>query len=410
MTSASKMAMDPSAFYNLNNGISVIKSCVINCRRATCFSVSLATIICPNRDNVTARLRTFLGIPKEFPEIRIDYFKEQPGTLPPKACFLSHIHSDHLQGLDNYIGPVVYCSPATKKLLLRLEKKSARLTRLCNGVEIEPQRMYRNLGPEHGRDVLRAIPYNTPTTIELDPCQAITVTLLEANHCPGSTMFLIENDNKAILYTGDIRAEDWWRESLRRNPILVPYTRGWKRLDCIYLDTTFCGPSPTYETFPSKTQGIGLLISEIKKYPRDTVFHFNAWTYGYEDLWIGLASAFNAKIHVDKYRYEIFQSVGDASVYEHGPCLTGYSALSMDRCERILLSEGCLTLDPSCTRFHSCERGYVCEGRAGRQVVYVHPAVNSQIREPGAGYPRKASGNEYISLSSLATMCQARRN
>ncbi|KAK9376693.1 uncharacterized protein V1513DRAFT_439422 [Lipomyces chichibuensis] len=140
----------------------------------------------------------------------------------------------------------------------------------------------------------RAIPYNTPTKIELDPCQTITVTLFEAsnhpqgNHCPGSTMFLIENENKAILYTGDIRAEDWWLESLKRNPILVPYARGWKRLDCIYLDTTFCGPSSTYESFPSKvcfilviSQGIGLLISEIRKYPKDTVFHFNAWTYGY---------------------------------------------------------------------------------------------------------------------------------
>ncbi|KAK9371836.1 beta-lactamase-like protein [Lipomyces chichibuensis] len=359
-------------------------------------------------------MSTFLGIAKEFPEIRSRVFQiSSPGTLPPKACFLSHIHSDHLQGLDNYIGPVVYCSPATKKLLLRLEKKSVRLTRLCNEVEIEPQRVYRNLGPEHGRDVLRAIPYNTPTKIELDPCQTITVTLFEANHCPGSTMFLIENENKAILYTGDIRAEDWWLESLRRNPILVPYTRGWKRLDCIYLDTTFCGPGSTYETFPSKTQGIGLLISEIRKYPKDTVFHFNAWTYGYEDLWIALASAFNVKIHVDKYRYEIFQSIGDASVYEYGPCLTGYSALSMDKCERMLLSDGCLTLDPNCTRFHSCERGYVCEGRAGRQVVYVHPAVNSHIREPGAGYPRNGSGVEYRSPLPplfLVVMIDANKN
>ncbi|KAK9371498.1 uncharacterized protein V1513DRAFT_455570 [Lipomyces chichibuensis] len=43
-------------------------------------------------------MSTFLGIAKEFPEIRIDYFKEQPGTLPPKACFLSHIHSDYRAG------------------------------------------------------------------------------------------------------------------------------------------------------------------------------------------------------------------------------------------------------------------------------------------------------------------------
>ncbi|KAK9236017.1 beta-lactamase-like protein [Lipomyces kononenkoae] len=340
-------------------------------------------------------MSTFLGIPKEFPEIRIDYFKEQPGTLPPKACFLSHIHSDHLLGLDNYMGPVIYCSPATKRLLLRLETKSTRLTRLCNEVEIEPQRIYRNLGPEYGRDVLRPIPYNTPTTIELDPSQKITVTLLDANHCPGSTMFLIENGEKAVLYTGDIRAEDWWVESLRRNPVLLPYTRGRKSLDCLYLDTTFCGPSPAYETFPSKTQGICLLVNEIRKYPQDTVFHFNAWTYGYEDIWIAVASALNVKIHVDKYRNDIFQAISDPSVYEYGPCLSGYSVATMDGRDRMLISEGCLTLDPTCTRFHSCERGHVCEGRAGKQVVYIHPAVNSQIREPGAGYPRHRYSDEY---------------
>lgn len=28
---------------------------------------------------------------------------------------------------------------------------------------------------------------------------------IQANHCPGSVMFLIEGDGKAVLYTGDIR-------------------------------------------------------------------------------------------------------------------------------------------------------------------------------------------------------------
>lgn len=28
---------------------------------------------------------------------------------------------------------------------------------------------------------------------------------IQANHCPGAVMFLIEGDGKAVLYTGDIR-------------------------------------------------------------------------------------------------------------------------------------------------------------------------------------------------------------
>lgn len=53
--------------------------------------------------------------------------------------------------------------------------------------------------------VKRPIPLNTPTEIELTPRLRIRVTLLDANHCLGAVMFLIEGDGKAVLYTGDIR-------------------------------------------------------------------------------------------------------------------------------------------------------------------------------------------------------------
>lgn len=43
--------------------------------------------------------------------------------------------------------------------------------------------------------------------IELTPLKSIRVTLIDANHCPGSVMFLIEGDGKTILYTGDIRGQ-----------------------------------------------------------------------------------------------------------------------------------------------------------------------------------------------------------
>lgn len=37
------------------------------------------------------------------------------------------------------------------------------------------------------------------------PGNTIRVTLFDANHCPGSVMFLIEGGGKSVLYTGDIR-------------------------------------------------------------------------------------------------------------------------------------------------------------------------------------------------------------
>jgi phosphoribosyl 1,2-cyclic phosphodiesterase len=52
----------------------------------------------------------------EFPQIRIDYFRQQPEYKPPLACFLSHVHSDHLTGLETFRAPFVYCSAATREV------------------------------------------------------------------------------------------------------------------------------------------------------------------------------------------------------------------------------------------------------------------------------------------------------
>ncbi len=57
--------------------------------------------------------------------------------------------------------------------------------------------------------------------------------------------YLIEGKNGAVLHTGDLRAELWFLENLKRNSFLQPYlsTSGGKRsdvikpLEAIYLDT-----------------------------------------------------------------------------------------------------------------------------------------------------------------------------
>jgi DNA cross-link repair 1C protein len=103
---------------------------------------------------------------------------------------------------------------------------------------------------------------------------------------------VIENDANAILYTGDIRSEPWFVNSLARNPCLIEYTCGLKRLDCIYLDTSNTGPT----TFPSKADGLKELLRKVSKYPADTVFHFTAWTFGYEEVWVALSRALKSQV------------------------------------------------------------------------------------------------------------------
>ena len=103
---------------------------------------------------------------------------------------------------------------------------------------------------------------------------------------------MFEGDGKAILYTGDIRSEPWFVNALARNPNLVQYTSGLKTLDKIYLDTSFTDEVP----FQTKAEGVAELLCKVSQYPKDTVFHFQAWTYGYEDVWIALSKALNTRV------------------------------------------------------------------------------------------------------------------
>lgn len=207
--------------------------------------------------------------------------------------------------------------------------------------------------------MLKPIPLRTPTTIQLRPGLSIRVTLFDANHCVGAVSFLIEGNGKAILYTGDIRAEPWWVNALVREPAIVPYASRLERLDCIYLDTTvasaFTAEKEVYREFPTQASGIEELLRKVGKYPKDIVFFVEAWTFGYENVWIALSNFLGSKVHLDRYRYSIYTSLAKANNAlgcQEAPALAGFM-LGNHR------MEGCLTQDPN-VRIHSCEQGFKC--------------------------------------------------
>ena len=135
-------------------------------------------------------MSTFNGIVREFPEIRIDYFRSHPDRPPPKAYFLSHMHSDHIVGLEFVKGTFVYCTTTTRNILLKLEKYPHRIN-FAKGI-LESRKLHYH----HLDTILRPLPLGTATEIELSPKSTIRVTLLDANHCPGAVMFLIEGNGK----------------------------------------------------------------------------------------------------------------------------------------------------------------------------------------------------------------------
>ncbi|KAK0124050.1 hypothetical protein ONS95_009036 [Cadophora gregata] len=319
-------------------------------------------------------MSTFRGVMEGFEDIRVDYFRPTSGLPNPRACFLSHVHSDHLQGLESKLWRTspIYCSPATREILLRLETKKNRIgyeTKVLEARKVQ----YRHL-----EKLLKPIPLDTPTEIELKPSIKLQVTLFDANHCTGAVMFLFELDGTAVLYTGDIRSDPWFVNSLSRNPLLIEYTSGLKTLDCVYLDTSNTVP----RVFPSKADGLKELVEKVLQYPQDTVFHFTAWTYGYEEVWMALSKALKSQIHVSKYAYGVYKSLRGETwdkkgqftnfpIHE-GAALTGYTCGNG-------FQSGCLTVNPN-VRLHSCEKGIGCP-LLNDKTVWIQPIVRR--REDG---------------------------
>ena len=76
-------------------------------------------------------MSTFDGYIKEFPDITgtslcvfvsyksaVDHFTHKPHRRPPRAAFLSHVHKDHMNGLERYDSSLIYCSHATKEVCI----------------------------------------------------------------------------------------------------------------------------------------------------------------------------------------------------------------------------------------------------------------------------------------------------
>ncbi|KAK0530356.1 hypothetical protein OC842_003957 [Tilletia horrida] len=379
---------------------------------------------------------------------------------------LTHLHSDHLMGLaDKKKWPdVVICSVATKEMLLRLEtqkhriamdvdqadpnppyghlritKKEAQAARKTQGSAVQP------------RDVLRALSLNTPTTIRYTQTTTLTITLIDANHMPGAVMFLIEGPRGAVLHTGDVRAEPWWVEKLRREPVLQRYiawdepgdSQEWATsllesgvdtaeeplqstlpppgsfqasaskqnglsapllpsssaassqasacpppeststvLENIYIDTEclfFTKPAL------SKTEAVREIVKLIAQFPPTTPVFINCFTWGYEELLIGICRAFGQKIHVDKYKRMMYSQLGPdhlrPSVRDAG------TKMSIGAESHPFLQQA-LTLQEDGTRFHACERQNMCGWLRQFQISEPANRAASKVAEPTPPHKR----------------------
>lgn len=140
-----------------------------------------------------------------------------------KAYFLSHFHSDHYVGLTaNWTHGPIYCSKVTGSLVKNQLRTAAQYV-----VELEFEEK-----------------------VPVPDTQGVFVTMIPANHCPGSSLFLFEKTlpggrTQRILHCGDFRACPAHIAHPQLRPETIDAITGKTRqqkIDVCYLDTTYLNP------------------------------------------------------------------------------------------------------------------------------------------------------------------------
>ena len=175
------------------------------------------------------------------------------------AYFLTHIHTDHLCGLHNgWKNGKIYCSEQTKQLLLSMFELNINL--------------------------IVSFPLDYPNILKLRESY-VTVTFVDANHCPGSIMVKICGDFGCRLHSGDFRFD----YDLHQRQIF-------KGINFLFLDTTFFHPS---WRMPTKVQSCEAVIDLILRKGQTRLVYIAADCYGQEDILLAIHRRFGEPVVLD---------------------------------------------------------------------------------------------------------------
>lgn len=168
--------------------------------------------------------------------------------------------------------------------------------------------------------------------LEMDTVHQIhgaRVTLMDANHCPGSCLILFELANgESYLHTGDFR----FTRRMLQNNALKPYLPVYlssvstvasttastaalalseaesKRLTAVYLDTTYCHPS---HLFPHQDDAIDTIVEMVRRKRNDengrTLFLIGTYLIGKERILERVAHVCGIKIFASYPKWKVLQ-------------------------------------------------------------------------------------------------------
>jgi DNA cross-link repair 1A protein len=174
------------------------------------------------------------------------------------AYFLSHFHSDHYVGLtSSWCHGPIYCSKVTANLV----KQQLRV------------------------DPKYVAALNFDERVEVPRTQGVAVTMIPANHCPGSSLFLFEKaigngtnpKIQRVLHCGDFRACPAHIAHPLLMPNIVDSITGktkQQKIDVCYLDTTYLNPR---YAFPSQEEVIKSCADMCVSLKKERAEESDAW-------------------------------------------------------------------------------------------------------------------------------------
>ena len=175
------------------------------------------------------------------------------------AYFLSHFHSDHYIGLtSSWCHGPIYCSHVTANLVRRQ-------------LRVDPKWV---------------VDLDFDKKIEVPGTQGVEVTMIPANHCPGSSLYLFEKvvgkeknpKVQRVLHCGDFRACPAHVQHPKLRPDIVDTITGrnlaQQKLNVCYLDTTYL--TPKY-AFPSQEEVIKACADMCVSLSKNYVDESDGW-------------------------------------------------------------------------------------------------------------------------------------
>ncbi|KAI9556758.1 hypothetical protein GHT06_016549 [Daphnia sinensis] len=224
--------------------------------------------------------KLLMGLP-----IAIDYWKlpRSDSKFKTFLYFLTHLHTDHTQGLSSTWTETIYTSSVNHDLAISmLNVKPELIKPLEMGVSYTM-----SLPAEHGQSNETA-------------SKSISVTLIDANHIKGSVMYLFEGSFGRVLYTGDFR----WCETMMSDPVLKDLSES-KSLNLLYVDNTF---EFIGNEFPSREKCMTEMLQILRKHPYHRII-FGCQTIGKEDVLLRAALERKEKVYVPETIFSIYRTL-----------------------------------------------------------------------------------------------------